>query len=181
MKEPGHLSRWRGGPQWRAAPMTRFWLNVRIGDPDECWPWTRYTGGDGYGSTRFAGKSEWAHRVAWELATCRSADGMFVCHTCDNPPCCNPRHLVLGTREDNRQDAARKGRLIKWICSRGHDKRQPPGYFMLAHGRATQCRLCYEINMRNSVARRTARRLALEYELRHGIGKRMPKKKRRTR
>jgi hypothetical protein len=37
-------------------------------------------------------------------------DGMLVCHTCDNPPCCNPKHLFLGTFQDNIDDRERKGR-----------------------------------------------------------------------
>ena len=37
-------------------------------------------------------------------------DGLDVCHTCDNPPCCNPHHHFLGTQTDNNADRHAKGR-----------------------------------------------------------------------
>jgi HNH endonuclease len=87
-----------------------FWGRVARGAPDACWPWTGATDPKlGYGSLRFGGRNEKAHRVAFSLAfgywpnVCR--------HSCDNPPCCNPAHLFDGTQKDNIQDAKRKGRL----------------------------------------------------------------------
>jgi hypothetical protein len=51
------------------------------------------------------------HRIAWELANGRQVPkGMDVCHTCDNPPCCNPAHLWIGTAKDNTRDMILKGR-----------------------------------------------------------------------
>lgn len=41
---------------------------------------------------------------------------MLVLHSCDNPPCCNERHLFLGTYKDNEQDKIRKGR--RTFCRR---------------------------------------------------------------
>lgn len=72
-----------------------------------------YTGATscGYGRVRRYGKLLLAHRYAWELAKGEIPDGMFICHKCDNPPCCNVNHLFLGTRSDNMKDAHKKGRL----------------------------------------------------------------------
>jgi hypothetical protein len=50
------------------------------------------------------------------LANGKIPDGLLVLHKCDNPPCCNPRHLFPGTYRDNAQDAVRKGR---WVVRSG--------------------------------------------------------------
>jgi hypothetical protein len=90
----------------------RFWRFVRIGDPGECWEWTGSKKPSGYG--RFSsgghnGVTLIASRVAY-FAAYRTLDERFVCHSCDNPSCCNPAHLFLGTNSDNQKDSHRKGR-----------------------------------------------------------------------
>lgn len=58
------------------------------------------------------------HRLIWIETNGPIPEGLCVCHRCDNPPCCNPAHLFLGTKKDNTQDALRKGRLY---TARGED------------------------------------------------------------
>jgi hypothetical protein len=64
----------------------------------------------GYGLLTVAGRTTYAHRYAWELANGPIPGGAWVLHRCDNPPCCEPSHLFLGTRESNQVDMARKNR-----------------------------------------------------------------------
>lgn len=53
-----------------------------------------------------------SHRVAYALSVGLSPDfeGGVVMHTCDNPACVNPAHLVLGTQDENMKDKKAKGR-----------------------------------------------------------------------
>jgi HNH endonuclease len=87
----------------------RFWQFVARTDMDSCWPWQ---GGKekGYGRFCINGGHVMAHRYAWTLTHGPIPDGLRVLHACDNPPCCNPYHLFLGTMADNNADMLRKGR-----------------------------------------------------------------------
>lgn len=83
----------------------------RSGGNDACWNWTG-SSIKGYGNMRWRGGIEYAHRIAYELAYGNCPKDLDVLHTCDNPSCCNPRHLVLGTHLANMHDRDVKGRQV---------------------------------------------------------------------
>lgn len=90
--------------------ISRFWSSVA--KTDTCWEWQKYCNPNGYGITSFATKLYAAHRVAYFLTTGIDPGELFCCHTCDNPKCCNPSHIFLGTQKDNMRDMATKGRNV---------------------------------------------------------------------
>lgn len=102
------------GHRWAKRSIEeRFWSHVdRSAGPEKCWPWTAFRSKN-YGKFNLAaGDARYAHRFALELSIGGPIPkGMYACHRCDNPPCCNPAHLYVGTPTQNLEDAYRRGRL----------------------------------------------------------------------
>lgn len=94
------------------SPQELFERYVKIAAPEGCWEWSGARDRDGYGICGNRSGSEGerrAHRFSYELHFGPITEGFIICHRCDNPPCCNPAHLYLGTDADNATD--RKDRL----------------------------------------------------------------------
>lgn len=89
----------------------RYWKYANPVKNNRCWVWSGPTTTGGYGALGYKDRNIKAHRVGYELRYGPISNSLYVCHTCDNPPCVNPNHLFLGTAGDNAQDASRKGRL----------------------------------------------------------------------
>jgi hypothetical protein len=78
-----------------------------------CINWSRYKDRAGYGTTFYRGKVRKAHRVAYCHANgipIESIDHMVIRHTCDNPSCVNPLHLITGSLKDNNTDRMLRNR-----------------------------------------------------------------------
>lgn len=95
-----------------------LWVSqrTRLVPETGCWEWTLTKERPpllAYGRCYFGKRYRHAHRVVWELLKGPIPEGMCVLHRCDNPPCCNPDHLFLGTLADNAADRDAKGRTAK--------------------------------------------------------------------
>lgn len=81
-------------------------------EDDECIEWGKAHNKEGYGRKRVNGKLEYVHRLAFEEHNGRKPVGL-VRHTCDNPKCYNPNHLIDGTHKQNSEDMVARGRSTR--------------------------------------------------------------------
>lgn len=119
---PGHMyvsSKPNDGPRRKSAKLPTWHMSVNerfmhyVEKTETCWLWRAATFGGRYGAFGDgSGKTIGAHRYSYMLHKGPIPDGMYVCHTCDNPRCVNPDHLFLGTPRDNAEDRENKGRSI---------------------------------------------------------------------
>ena len=108
-----HYNHWhttREVPTRAYSVEARFNSYVMRAGEDECWPWGGTRTLQGYGQIGIDNKLVRAHRISYEIAKGKIPDGLIIRHTCDNPPCVNPNHLLAGTHKDNARDAVERGR-----------------------------------------------------------------------
>lgn len=137
-------------PRLNATPAERLAAYL-VEMPNGCMEWTRSGSWFGYGLMKINYKNVPTHRLAWELTNGPIPAGLCVLHKCDNPPCCNPDHLELGTIADNNRQKAERGRANKGrlhdACKRGH--RLTGRNVIDRPNGGRQCRTCtYESNRR---------------------------------
>lgn len=127
----------------------RFWSRVdRSAGPDDCWPWRGRPGPRGYGllqgATDYRGFSLLAHRIAFALHHQREPmPSLIIRHSCDNPPCCNPAHLLEGTHADNTADMIERGRA-NLVGAKGKFGAEANAARYTAEDRAQAIQLRYE-------------------------------------
>lgn len=96
----------------------RFWTKVDKTHPSGCWVWKANRNNKGYGLFRPGGTAPkmLAHRLSFQDANGQIPKGMIIRHSCDNPGCVNPSHLLVGTMADNVADMDSRGRRVSSPC-----------------------------------------------------------------
>ncbi|ULB10691.1 hypothetical protein ORIO_12335 [Cereibacter azotoformans] len=110
---------------YSTAIIEKFWKSVHIGSPDQCWPWTGSLTEKGYGRFKVYGGMKRANRMAWEIENNEFLGSRMARHSCDNPACCNPSHLLPGSAQDNVDDMMTRGRHAPHSPGRMAGERNP--------------------------------------------------------
>lgn len=90
----------------------RFWS--KVDKTPKCWQWNGAVDSSGYGICTIGGKNYSTHRLSWQWANGKAVPkGLVLLHKCDEPRCCKPGHLILGTGNENVADRVKKNRSAR--------------------------------------------------------------------
>jgi hypothetical protein len=123
-----------------------FFGSIKLDVVTGCWNWiTKSRHEFGYGKIGYLGRRFDAHRVAAFLWLKLPIDSPAVVrHKCDNPSCCNPKHLEIGTQHDNILDMiSRHGhyKSLRTTCPKGH-KFDSENTYWSPDRKYRRCRTC---------------------------------------
>lgn len=138
----------------RFTPIRTLQRHLVMGKPSDCWEWRGCSTHFGYGEAMIGGERIKSHRLAYSVLVGPIPEGACVLHSCDNPRCCNPHHLRLGTLGDNNRDTTHRQRSWqqkKSYCPQGHP--YSDGNLIVTREGHRLCRTC-----RNERARARYRR-----------------------
>lgn len=140
-------------PKLTPSEVHRFWSNVDLVNYDTCSEWIRYCLPFGHGQVGFRGRTFLAHRVAYTLSIGSIPPNKHVRHLCDNPRCCNPCHLALGTDLDNSDDKCKQGRQARG-SGNGRSKLSEYQVLYIYESSKTQKDLAAQFGIRQSMVSR---------------------------
>jgi hypothetical protein len=129
-----------------------FWKCVQLGLPDECWEWKGGRIPQGYGRLwDYERRVDLrAIRVCYAIHYGEVPTHLMVRHTCDNPPCVNPAHLILGTAQDNTDDAKVRRRHSYGEKNKRHRMTEPQAraaHLLYSTGRFSRAEVAYLVGV----------------------------------
>lgn len=122
-----------------------------------CRLWIGPVNAQGYGQTSAFGRLKMVHRFTYEVVyDMKIHPKLVVCHQCDNPGCCNPDHLWIGTEKQNMQDAAAKRRWSRQHqthCKHGHEFSPENTHIKIQRGKPCRvCKMCERLRWQRGLA-----------------------------
>lgn len=137
-----------------AKQLDSFWSNIKQVNTG-CWEWQASIRKDGYAMHRIAKSLVLVHRIMFVISNGR-LPSYLVRHTCDNPKCVNPDHLIEGYDQDNIDDKYLHGKGLKkntkTHCINGHEFTDSTSYISPRGIRS--CRICMSASNRASYLKR---------------------------